>query len=160
MGSPGAVLLSPWPEVHPGHRPRTPPVDGPRQRHQCQGDSLVPRSPGLPLRRASPRRGRERQRRRSSLGSGQLFAGLSGVTPHPPPINPLLSHVSNRTRTTLRGGSVTSVPVSHQRPGNGGRTPALPHYRLIGPSCSSSAGSVISPADLATVEFNLQKGCS
>ncbi len=70
------------------------------------------------------------------------FAGLSGVTPHPPPINPLLSHASNRTRTKLRGGgSVTSVPVSHQRrPGNGGRTPALPRYRLIGPSCSSSAG--------------------
>ncbi len=66
------------------------------------------------------------------------FAGLSGVTPHPPPINPLLSHVSNRTRTTLRGGSVTSVPVSHQRrPGNGGRTPALPRYRLISPSCSA-----------------------
>ncbi len=79
------------------------------------------------------------------------FAGLSGVTPHPPPINPLLSHASNRTRTKLRGGggSVTSVPVSHQRrPGNGGRTPALPRYRLIGPSCSSSAGSIISPADL------------
>ncbi len=90
------------------------------------------------------------------------FAGLSGVTPHPPPINPLLSHVSNRTRTTLGGGgSVTSVPVSHQhRLGNGGRTPALPHYRLIGPSCSLSAGSVISPADLATGEFDLQKGCS
>ncbi len=70
------------------------------------------------------------------------FAGLSGVTPHP-------------------GGSVTSVPVSHQhRLGNGGRKPALPHYRLIGPSCSLSAGSVISPADLATGEFDLQKGCS
>ncbi len=56
---------------------------------------------------------------------------------------------------------VTSVPVSHQRrPGNGGRTPALPRYRLIGPSSSSSAGSVISPADLSTVEFDLQKDCS
>ncbi len=68
------------------------------------------------------------------------FAGLSGVTTHPPPINPLRSHASNRTRTKLGGGgSVTSVPVSHQRrPGNGGRTPALPRYRLIGPSCSSA----------------------
>ncbi len=56
---------------------------------------------------------------------------------------------------------VTSVLVSHQRrPGNGGRTPALPRYRLIGPSCSSSAGSVIRPADLSTVEFDLQKDCS
>ncbi len=57
--------------------------------------------------------------------------------------------------------TVTSVPVSHQRrPGNGGRTPALPRYRLIGPSCSSSAGSLINPADLATVEFDLQEDCS
>ncbi len=32
------------------------------------------------------------------------FAGLSGVTPHPPPISPLsLPYVSTRTRTTLRG---------------------------------------------------------
>ncbi len=38
------------------------------------------------------------------------FAGLSGVTPHPPPINPLLSHVSNRTRTTLRGGECDERP--------------------------------------------------
>ncbi len=38
------------------------------------------------------------------------FTGLSGVTPHPPPNFPLLSHCANRTRTTLRGGgSVTSV---------------------------------------------------
>ncbi len=89
------------------------------------------------------------------------FAGLSGVTPHPPPSNPLLSHISNRTRTTLRGGSVTSVPISHQRrPGNGGKTPARPHYRLIGPSCGSSAGGVISPTDLTTVELNLQQDCS
>ncbi len=82
------------------------PVDGPRQRHQCQGDSLVPHAPGLPLRRASLHRGRERQRRRSLSRIWAAFAGLSGVTPHPPPINPLLSHVSNRTRTTLRGGGV------------------------------------------------------
>ncbi len=34
------------------------------------------------------------------------FSGLSGITPHPPPISPLLSHISNRTRTTLRGGGV------------------------------------------------------
>ncbi len=47
--------------------------------------------------------------------------------------------VQNKCRKNI----VTSVPVSHQRrPGNGGRTPALPRYRLIGPSCSSSAGSV------------------
>ncbi len=110
MGSPGAALLSPWPEVHPGHRPRAPPVDGPRQRHQCQGDSLVPRAPGLPLRCASPRRGRARQRRRSLSRIWAAFAGLSGVTPHPPPINPLLSHVSNRTRTTLRGGECDERP--------------------------------------------------
>ncbi len=38
------------------------------------------------------------------------FSGLSGVTPHPPLKFPLLSHCTNRTRTTLRGGSVTSVP--------------------------------------------------
>ncbi len=37
------------------------------------------------------------------------FTGLSGVTPHPPPNFPLLSHCANRTRTMLRG-SVTSVP--------------------------------------------------
>ncbi len=42
------------------------------------------------------------------------FAGLSGVTPHPPPVSPLLlPYVSTRTRTTLRGGSVTSVPNTH-----------------------------------------------
>ncbi len=41
------------------------------------------------------------------------FAGLSGVTPHPPPISPLsLPYVSTRTRTTF-GGSVTSVPITH-----------------------------------------------
>ncbi len=43
------------------------------------------------------------------------FTGLSGVTPHPPPNFPLLSHCANRTRMTLgRGGGgdwgVTSVP--------------------------------------------------
>ncbi len=38
------------------------------------------------------------------------FAGLSGVTPHPPPNNPLLSHISNRTRTTLRGGECDERP--------------------------------------------------
>ncbi len=33
------------------------------------------------------------------------FAGLSGVTPHPPPVSPLLlPYVSTGTRTTLRGG--------------------------------------------------------
>ncbi len=35
------------------------------------------------------------------------FAGLSGVTPHPPPVSPLLlPYVSTGTRTTLRGGGV------------------------------------------------------
>ncbi len=33
------------------------------------------------------------------------FAGLSGVTPHPPPVSPLLlPYLSTRTRTMLRGG--------------------------------------------------------
>ncbi|KAL0160841.1 hypothetical protein M9458_044566, partial [Cirrhinus mrigala] len=31
------------------------------------------------------------------------FAGLSGVTPHPPPISPLLTHIIHWTRTTLGG---------------------------------------------------------
>ncbi len=45
------------------------------------------------------------------------FSGLSGITPHPPPISPLLSHISNRTRTTLRGGECD------ERPGNSSASP-------------------------------------
>ncbi len=60
-----------------------------------------------------------RHRARTSNANGlsrfwSAFAGLSGVTTHPPLISPLsLPYVSTRTRTTLRGGSVTSVPRSH-----------------------------------------------
>ncbi len=86
------------------------------------------------------------------------FTGLSGVTPHPPPIFPLLSHVTNRTRTSLRGGSVTSVPKLHQRrPGNKQGTPARPHHRLIGHSCSSSRGGYISHASPTTSETLLHE---
>ncbi len=62
------------------------------------------------------------------------FAGLSGVTPRPPPVSPLLlPYVSSRTRTTLRGGSVTSVPSTHQRcPGDGHKSPAPAHHGWIG----------------------------
>jgi hypothetical protein len=34
------------------------------------------------------------------------YTGLSGVTPHPPPMSPLLSCLVSRPRTTLRGGGV------------------------------------------------------
>ncbi|KAI2658155.1 Transposon Ty3-I Gag-Pol polyprotein [Labeo rohita] len=39
------------------------------------------------------------------------FAGLSGVTPHPPPISPLLTHLIHRTRSTLRGGECDERPA-------------------------------------------------
>ncbi len=46
---------------------------------------------------------------------------------------------------------MTSVPKLHQhRPRNKRGTPALPHHRLIGPSCSSSRGGYISHASPAT----------
>ncbi len=61
------------------------------------------------------------------------FAGLSGVTPHPPPINPLLSHVSNRIRTTLRGGECDEHPgISSASPWKQRQntcTPSLPADR-------------------------------
>ncbi len=87
------------------------------------------------------------------------FTGLSGVTPHPPPIFPLLSHVTNRTRMSHGGGgSVTSVPKLHQRrPGNKQGTPAHPHHRLIGHSCSSSHGGYISHASPTTSETLLHE---
>ncbi len=47
---------------------------------------------------------------------------------------------------------VTSVPKLHQRrPGNKQGTPARPHHRLIGHSCSSSRGGYISHASLPQV---------
>nr|XP_021325913.1 uncharacterized protein LOC110438340 [Danio rerio] len=39
------------------------------------------------------------------------FAGLSGVTPHPPLNSPLLSHIIHRTRTPLRGGECDKHPM-------------------------------------------------
>ncbi len=76
-------VLSPRPKVHPGHRPHAPTVDGPRQGHQRQGDSLVlalqdfhfscitgpePRTPT----------------QTASLGSGQLSQVCQGSLPtHP-----------------------------------------------------------------------------
>ena len=72
------------------------------------------------------------------------FAGLSGSTPRPPPISPLL----HRDRTTLRGGSVTRVPSSHQRrPGNRAGTPAPAHYGLSGHTCSPLQTGFISGTD-------------
>ncbi len=115
MGSPGAALLPPWPEVHPGHRPRTPSVDGSSQGHQCQGDPMVPRAPGLPLCCASSGWSRERQRRRSLTDLGSFHRSVRGSYPHPPPNFPLLSHCANRTRTTLRGGECDEWPKAHQR---------------------------------------------
>ncbi len=48
---------------------------------------------------------------------------------------------------------VTSVPKLHQRrPGNKRGTPAHPHHRLIGHSCSSSRGGYISHASPTTRE--------
>ncbi|KAL0177337.1 hypothetical protein M9458_026231, partial [Cirrhinus mrigala] len=38
------------------------------------------------------------------------FAGLSGVTPHPPLLSPLLTRIIRRTRTTLRGGECDECP--------------------------------------------------
>ncbi|KAL0176575.1 hypothetical protein M9458_028905, partial [Cirrhinus mrigala] len=38
------------------------------------------------------------------------FAGLSGVTPHPPLLSPLLTRIIRRTRTTLRGGECDERP--------------------------------------------------
>ncbi len=75
------------------------------------------------------------------------FAGLSGVTPHPPPVSPLLlPYVSTGTRTTLRGGgSVTSVPSTHQRcPGDGHESPAPAHHGWIGHTWGSFAHGQIS----------------
>ncbi len=85
-----------------------------------------------------------------SLGSGQLLQVCQGSLPTHPLLIPYYLTFPTGPGQRLGGGSVTSVPVSHQRrPENRCRTPALPHCRLIGPSCSSSAGSIISPADLA-----------
>ncbi len=59
-----------------------------------------------------------------------VSTGLSGVTPHPPPISPLLSsYVSTRTRTTLRGGECDERPESSS---------ALP-WRQRRNTCTSSS---------------------
>ncbi|XP_067305997.1 uncharacterized protein [Pseudorasbora parva] len=76
------------------------------------------------------------------------YAGLSGVIPHPPLTSPLLSPFVHRTRATLRGGECDEHPRKNQRrPGNQHKTPAPPHRRLIGHSCSQSAHSHISSTD-------------
>ncbi len=81
------------------------------------------------------------------------FTGLSGVTSHPPPNFPLLSHCANRTRTTLGGGECDECPKAHQRrPGNKRGTPARPNHRLIGHTCGSSWDGYISHANPAHEE--------
>ncbi len=58
------------------------------------------------------------------------FAGLSGVTPHPTPISPLLlPYVSTGTRTTLRGGECDERPE---------HSSALP-WRRTRITCTSSS---------------------
>ncbi len=58
------------------------------------------------------------------------FAGLSGVTPHPPPVSPLLlPYVSTGTRTTLRGGECDERPE---------HSSALP-WRRTRITCTSSS---------------------
>ncbi len=53
---------------------------------------------------------------------------------------------------------MTSVPKLHQRrPGNKQGTPARPHHRLIGHSCSSSRGGYISHASPTTSETLLHE---
>ncbi len=85
-----------------------------------------------------------------SHGSGQLSQVCQGSTPHPPLKFPLLSHCTNRTRTTLRGGECDERPESHQRrPGNRRGTPARTRHRLIGHTCGSLWSGYISPADPA-----------
>ncbi|KAL0153383.1 hypothetical protein M9458_051302 [Cirrhinus mrigala] len=84
------------------------------------------------------------------------FAGLSGVTPHPPLIFPLLSlHVSKQDQdnTWRGGGGVTSVPIVYQRRlGNRFATPGDPNHGPIGHGCSQSRHGYINSFDERKVE--------
>ncbi len=71
------------------------------------------------------------------------FAGLSGVTPHPHLVSPLLHHIiTTPGQDAWWGGSVTSFPSPNEHcPGNSRGAPAhqssqadRPHLRLINPS--------------------------
>ncbi len=64
-----------------------------RQGHQRQGDSLVPRAPGLPLCCASPGRSRERQRRRSLSDLGSFLRSVRDHSPPTPNFPPTVSHL-------------------------------------------------------------------
>ncbi|KAL0194996.1 hypothetical protein M9458_008568, partial [Cirrhinus mrigala] len=78
------------------------------------------------------------------------FAGLSGVTPHPPLISPLLSfRIPKQDQDNAwgggGGGSVTSVPSMRQRYLENKLTaPGNPHHGPIGHGCSQSDPAHIS----------------
>ncbi len=88
VGSPGAALLPVGPEIHPVNGPRAPPVDGQGERHQRQGDAVVPRAPGLLLCRPSPSRSLQRKRRRTFSVLVSQHRSVRGHSP-PTPYFPL-----------------------------------------------------------------------
>ncbi len=94
---------------------------------------MVPCAPGLPLPGAT------------SGWSGQIqhrsaFAGLSGVTPHPLLVSPLLHHIIRPgLGQRLGGGIVMSVPSPNQHfPETHEEHLLTSHHRLIGHTCRSS----------------------
>ncbi len=94
----------------------------------------------------------------ASLGSGQLSQVCQGSLPTHPLFFPYCLMLPTGPGRRLGGGSVTSVPKLHQRrPGNKQGTPARPHHRLIGHSCSSSRGGYISHASPTTSETLLHE---
>ncbi len=140
VGGPGAALLPPGPEVHPRYGPRTPPMDGPGEGHKHQGDTMVPRAPGLPLWGATSGRSGPLQRGRPLPDLVSFRRSVGGHSPPTPSITPTNTILFRQARTTLRGGgSVTSVPSPYQRcPGNARGAPVhsssradRPHLRLV-----------------------------
>ncbi len=76
------------PEIHPVNGPRAPPVDGQGERHQRQGDAVVPRAPGLLLCRPSPSWSLQRKRRRTFSVLVSQHRSVRGHSP-PTPYFPL-----------------------------------------------------------------------
>uniref|UniRef100_A0A9J8C3J9 Gypsy retrotransposon integrase-like protein 1 n=1 Tax=Cyprinus carpio carpio TaxID=630221 RepID=A0A9J8C3J9_CYPCA len=86
-----------------------PTVDGPRQGHQRQGDSLVPSAPGLPLRSPPSSWGRQRERRWPLPDLDSLCRSVRGHSPPSPNFTPTF-YMSSQDQNDAWGGDVTSTP--------------------------------------------------